>query len=83
MALTKKTEYQVTVLPDGQLEVREATIIMEGGKEITRTYHRKVIDVGDDVTNEPQLIKDIAGSVHTAERISARALTKAQNLQSI
>lgn len=77
MALTKEKEHQVTVLPDGQLQVREATIILEDGKEISRTFHRKVIDVGDDVTDEPKLVKEIAGSVHTAQRVAARASAKA------
>jgi hypothetical protein len=73
MALTDREERQVTVLVDGRLQVRVDTIIERDGEEISRTFHRKVIDVGGDVTDQPQLIKDIAGVVHTEERIAARA----------
>lgn len=76
MALTKETETQTTVLSDGQLEVRIATIVMEDNKEISRTYHRKVIDVGDDVSTEPEIVRDIAMGVHTAERKAARDVAK-------
>lgn len=76
MALTKEIETQVTVLPDGQLQVRTATIVMEDGVELSRTYHRKVVDVGDDVTEEDDMVKEIAGSVHTPARIAARAAKK-------
>ena len=73
MALTKEYETQTTVLPDGQLQVRTATIIMEDGVELSKSYHRKVIDVGGDVSSESQLVQDIASSVHTQSRINARS----------
>jgi len=77
MEITERQEEQVTVLADGQLQVRIDNIIERDGEEISRTFHRKVIDVGDDVTNEPQLVKDIAGNVHTAQRAASRASVKA------
>ena len=77
MALTKETETQTTVLPDGQLQVRTATIIMEDGVELSKSYHRKVIDVGEDVTGEDQIVQDIASNMHTPARIAARAAAKA------
>ena len=70
--LTKEIEHQVTVLPNGLLECREATLIMEDGKELSRSYHRHVIEVGADVSNECQLIQDTANQLHTPERIAAR-----------
>lgn len=75
--LTKELETQVTVLGDGQLQQLVITIIKEDGKELSRSYHRKVIDVGDDVSGEDNLTKDIAKSVHTQARINARAQSKA------
>jgi len=72
MPLSKKIQNQITVLPDGQLECRETTIIMDNGKELSRSYHRKVIDVGDDVSGECQLVKDTASNLHTQTRIDAR-----------
>lgn len=75
--LTKETEVQITVLPDGQLQQRVATIIKENGVELSRSYHRKVIDVGDDVSGEDQLTKDIAKGVFTNARANARAQARA------
>lgn len=75
--LTKETEVQITVLPDGRLQQRVATIIMEDGVELSRSYHRKVIDVGDDVSGEDDLTKDIANGVHTQARVNARAEARA------
>ena len=78
MALTEEKEYQTTVLPDGQLQVREITIIKRDGLTISCTNHRKTIDVGDDVSAEPQMIKDIAATVHTPECLQAREAFKAE-----
>ena len=72
MALTKETETQATVLPNGVLEVRTATLIMEDGEELSKSYHRHVVEVGADVSEEDQLVQDIASGVHTPERIAAR-----------
>ena len=77
MALTEREEHDVQVLADGQLQVRKISIIERDGVEISRSYHRYVVDVGDDVTNEPDLVKQIAQSVHTPERVAARAQVKA------
>ena len=53
MALTSTTHIdRVEILEDGQLQVREAKIILEDGKEISRAYHRKVLDPGVDTTND-------------------------------
>jgi len=63
--ITKEIEKQVTVLADGQLQVLEITKIMEDGKEIARTNHRKVIAPGDDVSAETGNVKLVADAVHT------------------
>ena len=81
MALTKEIEDYTTVLPDGQLQVREVMIIIENGIEISRSNHRRIIDVGDDVTNESDIIKDIASGVHTLDRINKRNEKKAKPIK--
>lgn len=78
MALTKETEIEVYVLVDGQLQVRESTIVLEDGIELSRTYHRHVVDIGDDVTGEAQIVQDIAGAIHTSARIAARIAFRAK-----
>lgn len=77
MPLTKRYETKLEVLPDGRLQQRIATIIEEDEQELSRTYHRKVIDVGDDVSGEDELTQQVAGAVHTQARIAARAAVKA------
>jgi hypothetical protein len=74
--LTEKLEHHINVLPDGQLEVKEVTLIKRDGTLISRSNHRRVIDVGEDVSAEVELIKDTASGVHTPDRISARAAIK-------
>ena len=60
MAITKQITHDGSFLEDGQIQVREITRIMEDGVEIGKTYHRHVVDVGDDITNESQIVKDVA-----------------------
>ena len=68
MALTEKTEIgSIEVLPMGQIQVRKDTIIEKDGVEISRTYHRHVVEPDSNITNEDQRVKDIATTVHTAE----------------
>jgi hypothetical protein len=76
MPLTKEVSYDVHVLEDGQLQVRTITRIMEDGEELNKHYHRKVVDVGDDVSLEPTLIQEVAVAVHTPERKAARDAKK-------
>jgi hypothetical protein len=45
--LTEETKTdKIEVLEDGRIQVREATIIYRDGVEISRTYHRTVLDPG-------------------------------------
>lgn len=72
MALSKQVDYDGEFLVDGQIQVRKITRIMEDGVELSKAYHRHVVNVGDDVSNEPQIVKDIAQGLHTLERIALR-----------
>ena len=65
--ITKEIEKQVTVLPDGQLQVLEITNIVEDDKIIASTNHRKVIAPGDDVSDETGNVKLVADAVHTTD----------------
>ena len=68
MALTEKTEIgSIEVLPMGQVQVRTDTIIEKDGVELSRSYHRHVVEPDKDITNEDQRVKDIAAVAHTAE----------------
>ena len=79
MALTKQIAVdRITVLADGRMRVREVTYILENGQKIAQTRHPKVIDVGDDVSGEPQLVRDVAKNMHTPARKAARDAAKAE-----
>ncbi len=66
--ITHKGEF----LEDGQIQVVRVTRIMEDDVQISKSYHRYVVDVGDDFSGEPEMVRDIAGVVHTPQRIAAR-----------
>ena len=47
MALTKTTENdKIEVVQRWNIQVRTATVIKEDGKELTRSFHRKVLQPG-------------------------------------
>ena len=72
MALTKsvtadKIEVVTTQDEDGNdvtsVQVRTATRVLEDGAVISQSYHRHVIQSGDDWTSEPQNVQDICNAV--------------------
>ncbi len=64
--LTERTEIgSMDVLPMGHIQVRTDTVIERDGVEISRTYHRHVVDPDSDTSNEDQRVKDVANTVHT------------------
>ena len=73
MALTERTEEDKIEIV-GQfksVQVRTATIIERDGEEISRSFHRHVIQPGDGTTNESAEVQAICAAVHTAEIIAA------------
>jgi hypothetical protein len=72
MALTKETVVdQVTVSENGIILYREATRIMEDGKQISQTYHRSSLTPAQDLTGVPANVVAICNTVWTAEVIAA------------
>ena len=76
MALTKTTENdKIEVVNKWNIQVRTATVIKEDGKELTRSFHRKVLNPGDldasdnlvdtDVSGESAEVQGIANVVWT------------------
>ena len=82
MAITKTTKVdKIEIVGDFKyLQVREATVIEEDGVELTRSFHRYVLSPGDDLSNQPQEIIDIAGSVWTQSVIDAYNASIQQNI---
>lgn len=57
----------IEILEEAQMQVREDTVVLEDGVELSRTYHRYVLNPGDDVSNKSQRVQDIAGLLWTPE----------------
>ena len=53
------------------LQIRTATIIKDDGEEISRTFHRRVINPDADWSSEDAEIKTICDTIMTTERIEA------------
>jgi hypothetical protein len=70
--ITKETVVdQITVVENGIVLYREATRIIEDGKELTKTYHRTSLTPGQDLTDQPEKVVAIAQAAWTADVIAA------------
>jgi hypothetical protein len=81
MAITKEVKYdQIEIVGDYKaVQCREATIIKEGGVEISRSFHRHVLHPSScvknedesfthtdtDISDEPQETQDVCAAVWT------------------
>jgi len=71
MVITKRVEIgEIRVRPDGSMNVRTDTIIEEDGVEISRSYHRKVIQADEDIAAEDSFVQEIGAPLRTPERIN-------------
>jgi hypothetical protein len=72
MAITKeKVIDQITVTENGIVLYREATRIMEDGKQLSQTYHRSSLTPGQDLTDQPTNVAAICNAAWTPEVIAA------------
>jgi ketosteroid isomerase-like protein len=72
MALTKTTVVdQITVTENGVVLYREATRIMEDGKQLSQTYHRTSLTPAQDLTGQPANVVAICNAAWTPEVIAA------------
>jgi hypothetical protein len=62
---------QITVTENGVVLYREATKIIEDGKELTKTYHRTSLTPGQDLTGIPDKVKSICDTAWTSDVIAA------------
>ena len=74
MALEKQTLVgSLGVNVNGTINVRTDTVISDDGVEASRTFHRKVLAPGDDVSGEDAKVQAVAGAVWTDEVKAAYA----------
>ena len=72
MSLTKETSVdQITVTENGVVLYREATKIMEDGKELNKSYHRSSLVPGQDLTGVPANVAAICNVAWTEEVVAA------------
>jgi hypothetical protein len=62
---------KIEVLLAGQIQVRTRNQVLRDGEEIAATYHRHVVNPGDDVTNEDPRVAAIAAATWTEEVVAA------------
>jgi hypothetical protein len=86
MSLTKqKVIDQITITENGTVLFREATRIMEDGKELSKTYARSSLTPAQDLTGVPANVVAICNVAWTPEVVAAyqAQLTTLQNNQGI
>ena len=72
MTLTKTTTVdQITVTENGIVLYREATRIMEDGKELSKTFHRSSLTPAQDLTGVPANVVAICNVAWTADVVAA------------
>jgi urease accessory protein UreE len=72
MALEEKSVVdKVEVLLNGSIQVRRRDQILRDGVEVAATYHRHVVNPGDDVSNEDPRVVAIAAATWTDEVVAA------------
>ena len=69
--LEKIISYDHSITELGHIQVRQITRIMEDGKEISKTYHRHALNLGDDIEGQDERTKKIAQAIWTPEIITA------------
>jgi hypothetical protein len=67
MALEKKITFDHMIGEDGDINVRRITRVVEDGEELSKTYHRHVVEPGDEVAEQDERTQGIAGLVHTTK----------------
>ena len=71
MALTKTIVVdKIEVLEMGQIQVRTATVVAEDGTELSRNFHRHVLEPGDDTTGEDDRVAAVAAAAWTPDVIA-------------
>ena len=79
MLVKKVVIDSIEVLESGHIQVRQATKIMEDGKELSKSYHRWVLSPGDDFSTQDERVKKVAEVVHTKEIVDTYKAKQIEN----
>ena len=69
MALSESTEYDKVEIvgPYKTVQVRKATVIKKDGTELTRSFHRYVLQPDSDISAEPAEVVAVCNAVWTSQ----------------
>lgn len=62
---------KIEVVIHGIVQVRTATKVLEDGAVLSQSFHRHVVNPGDDYSKENDQVKAICAAIHTPEVITA------------
>jgi hypothetical protein len=80
MDLTEKTIIdKIEILENNFIQVRTANVIEKDGTEISRTFHRHVVNPSNDISGEDAKVQAVANAVWTEEIIAAYLQSQNQN----
>ena len=66
MALEKEITYDYEIRTQWRhIQERQRTAIVEDGKELSFSYHRRVLTVGDDLSSEREELRALSSSLWT------------------
>ena len=72
MDLTEKTIIdKIEILENNFIQVRTANVIEKDGTEISRTFHRHVVNPSNDISGEDAKVQAVANAIWTEEIIAA------------
>jgi hypothetical protein len=77
MALEKQVEEHLEILPNGNIQIKTVTKIIDDGVVIATNNHRSVCEPGDVVLDKSERVKDIATVLWKPEVIAAHQAEKA------
>ena len=80
MALTEKTIIdKIEILENNSIQVRTANVIEKDGVEISRTFHRHVVNPSDDISEQDAKVQAVCNAIWTEEIIATYLELQKQN----
>lgn len=80
MALTEKIIIdKIEILESNSIQVRVANIIEKDGIEISRNFHRNVLNPGDDISEQDLKVQAVCNAIWTEEIIATYLELQKQN----
>jgi len=78
MSITKQTAVDKIEVVGWNIQVREATMIVEDGVSLAKSYSRYVLTPDSDLTGQPQRVADVANSAWDTDTRAAFEAHKAK-----